>query len=216
MKVTVDKALLNQVLMLANAIDRPNSRGSWNPTGKQLNALRDELRAALAQPAVEPVGYASIEGLRQLQYCNGMSVWCESPSMWGPKEQAPPPPENLVAIYTAPRPMHFQEPVAWAHDRFIENADGMRIGTDEPELQWGKYVPDDDGGWFPLYASPPPPAEVPLLSDEEIDACDEAARISFKQYKSKVRGQQIMPPDGFEWHFARAIEAAYRRKLGLK
>lgn len=112
------------------------------------------LRAALAEPVVEPVGYASIEGLRQLQRCNGMSVWCESPSMWGPKEQAPPPPENLVAIYTAPRPMYFQEPVAWAHDRFIENDDGMRIGTDEPELQWGKYAPDDDG-WFPLYKSPP-------------------------------------------------------------
>ena len=54
--------------------------------------------------SVEPVGYASIDDLRQLQYCNGMGIWCEGPSMWGPKEQAPPPPENLVAIYTSPPP----------------------------------------------------------------------------------------------------------------
>lgn len=67
----------------------------------------------------------------------------------------------------------------------------------------------------PLYASPTPPAEVPMLRDAEIDECDEAARTSFRQYKSKVRGQQITPQDGFEWHFARAIESAVRRKAGL-
>jgi len=82
-----------------------------DPEGKCSIAGSDEDRAiidralkALAEPVVEPVGYASIEGLRQLQSCNGMSVWCESPSMWGPKEQAPPAPPNLIAIYASPPP----------------------------------------------------------------------------------------------------------------
>lgn len=56
-----------------------------------------------------------------------------------------------------------QEPVAWAHDRFIENDEGMPIGTDEPELQWGRYIPDEDGGWFPLFtASQAQPDEKPV------------------------------------------------------
>lgn len=95
--------------------------------------------------------------------------------------------------------MKLPEPVALAHDRFIENDDGMRIGTDEPELQWGKYVPDDDGGWFPLYTSPPPPAEVPLLTDDEI------RRI----YYSSPEMVEVYP-------FARAIEALVLQKAGLK
>ena len=66
-----------------------------------------------------------------------------------------------------------------------------------------------------LYTSPPPPADVPMLTDDEIDACYESARISLRQYQSKVRGQQIMPPDGFDWHFARSIQAAVRQKAGL-
>lgn len=58
-----------------------------------------------------------------------------------------------------------QEPVAWGCNRYIENDNGFQIGTDEPELAWGKYAPDDNG-WWPLYASPP---QRQPLTDEEID-----------------------------------------------
>lgn len=46
------------------------------------------------------------------------------------------------------------------------------------------------------------------MTDEQIDEAFDAARSAFKLHMSKARGQQIMPPDGFDWHFARAIEAA--------
>lgn len=49
-QVLVSEELLRQALMLANAVDRPDSRGSWKPTGRQLNSLRDALREALEQP----------------------------------------------------------------------------------------------------------------------------------------------------------------------
>ena len=47
-----------------------------------------------------------------------------------------------------------QGPVAWGCNRYIEDDNGFQIGTDEPELAWGKYAPDDNG-WWPLYTSPP-------------------------------------------------------------
>ena len=47
-----------------------------------------------------------------------------------------------------------QEPVAWGCNRYIEDDKGFQIGTDDPELAWGKYAPDDNG-WWPLYTSPP-------------------------------------------------------------
>jgi hypothetical protein len=55
-------------------------------------------------------------------------------------------------------PQHTQkyvtEPVAWGRNSFIEDDNGVPIGTDDPELIWGKYLPDDDGGWWPLYTAP--------------------------------------------------------------
>jgi len=44
-------------------------------------------------------------------------------------------------------------PVAWSRQEFIHDDDGYSIGTDEPELHWGKEPPDDEGGWHPLYAA---------------------------------------------------------------
>lgn len=49
--------------------------------------------------------------------------------------------------------------VAWSRSRTINNAEGYAIGTDEPELAWGKEPPDD-AGWSPLYTSPPARREV--------------------------------------------------------
>ena len=57
-----------------------------------------------------------------------------------------------------------QEPVAWGCNRYIEDDNGFQIGTDEPELAWGKYAPDDNG-WWPLYTTPP---QRKPLTDEEV------------------------------------------------
>jgi hypothetical protein len=54
------------------------------------------------------------------------------------------------------------EPVAWGCNRYIEDDNGFQIGTDEPELAWGKYAPDDNG-WWPLYTTPPAqPVQEPV------------------------------------------------------
>lgn len=44
-------------------------------------------------------------------------------------------------------------PVAWSRQQFIHDDDGYSIGTDEPELHWGKEPPDDETSWHPLYAA---------------------------------------------------------------
>jgi hypothetical protein len=59
-----------------------------------------------------------------------------------------------------------QEPVAWGCNRYIEDDNGFQIGTDEPELAWGKYAPDDNG-WWPLYTTPPAQRQWVGLTDEE-------------------------------------------------
>ena len=53
-----------------------------------------------------------------------------------------------------------QEPVAWALPRFIYNADGFAIGTDDPELSWGSKRPDGIGASWPLYTAPQPAAQL--------------------------------------------------------
>ena len=63
-------------------------------------------------------------------------------------------------------PAPVQEPVAWGCNRYIEDDKGFQIGTDEPELAWGKYAPDDNG-WWPLYTSPPAQRTWVGLTDEE-------------------------------------------------
>ena len=58
-----------------------------------------------------------------------------------------------------------QEPVAWGCNRYIEDDNGFQIGTDEPELAWGKFAPDDNG-WWPLYTTPPQRTWVGLTGDD--------------------------------------------------
>ena len=59
------------------------------------------------------------------------------------------------------------EPVAWGCNRYIEDDNGFQIGTDDPELAWGRFAPDDNG-WWPLYTTPPQRTMVPL-TEEEIE-----------------------------------------------
>lgn len=50
------------------------------------------------------------------------------------------------------------------------------------------------------------------LTDEEIDECERLATFRYQRHKYSVHGQIITPADGFEWHFAGAIEAKLKQK----
>jgi len=63
-------------------------------------------------------------------------------------------PNTKLTTPPAAHPAPVQEPVAWCRASFIEDDDGRQIGTDEPEIAWGKEPPDESG-WSPLYTTPP-------------------------------------------------------------
>ena len=84
-----------------------------------------------------------------------------------------------------------QGPVAWGCNRYIEDDNGFQIGTDEPELAWGKYAPDDNG-WWPLYTSPP--QRQPLTEE---------------QAKNLLRIGPVYAPDGA----VTRTPLAYRKEL---
>jgi hypothetical protein len=67
--------------------------------------------------------------------------------------------------YAVPVAAPVQKPVAWGCNRYIEDDNGFQIETDEPELAWGKYAPDDNG-WWPLYTTPP--ATQPAFVQEPV------------------------------------------------
>ena len=72
--------------------------------------------------------------------------------------------------------------------------------------EWQGYT------WNP-YAVSQPKAEP--LTDEEIYECERIAAIRHHRHKTSIRGQQLTPADDPQWHFARAIIAAYERKNGV-
>lgn len=46
------------------------------------------------------------------------------------------------------------EPVAWSCTEFIEDANGLAIGIDEPRVVWDSGRPQGDEDWAPLYGGP--------------------------------------------------------------
>jgi hypothetical protein len=65
------------------------------------------------------------------------------------------------------------QPVAWCRASFIEDTDGRRIGTDDPEMAWGKKPPDSVG-WEPLcycegISAPEPVRECNSIDCQYID-----------------------------------------------
>jgi hypothetical protein len=59
------------------------------------------------------------------------------------------------------------------------------------------------------HPQPEKPAPSAPLSDEQIEDCYDAAKRSYIAERGGVRGQMCLPSDNFNWHFARAIEAAH-------
>jgi hypothetical protein len=92
-------------------------------------------------------------------------------SFWGGKSVEP-----------LAQPAPVQEPVAWGCNRYIEDDNGFQIGTDEPELAWGKYAPDDNG-WWPLYTTPPAAQQEPNF----WNVIDPAGNIVASE-KNAIRG----------------------------
>jgi hypothetical protein len=94
--------------------------------------------------------------------------------------------EAITAIKQA-RSAPVQEPVAWGCNRYIEDDNGFQIGTDEPELAWGKYAPDDNG-WWPLYTTPPAqpaPVQEPVGVFREDDDIGYVDLMPHQQIKLK-------------------------------
>ena len=94
--------------------------------------------------------------------------------------------EAITALRTAIAESEKQEPVAWGCNRYIEDDNGFQIGTDEPELAWGKYAPDDNG-WWPLYTAPP------QQEKQEPVACQYAVDVAMPEYRCVGKCQYTAP-----------------------
>ena len=52
-----------------------------------------------------------------------------------------------------------------------------------------------------------------LLTEQEIERAEDAARHSYRHHMSSVRGQLITQLDSYDYHLIKAIEAAVVKKL---
>ena len=50
--------------------------------------------------------------------------------------------------------------------------------------------------------------KIPPLPDEQIEKARDDAAQAYRHHKGSVRGQQLVPADDPDWHFAHAICAA--------
>lgn len=78
-----------------------------------------------------------------------------------------------------------------------------------------EYDDVDPKAWKHLSVYAPKPAKREPLTDEEIYECERLAAIRYQRHKHSIRGQQITPADDPQWHFARAVIAAYEAKNGI-
>lgn len=125
---------------------------------------------------------------------------------------------------TTPPAQPEQEPVAWSRASFIEDDDGRQIGTDDPDLAWGKEPPDAVG-WSPLCYCTPPAAQLkPLipasLAEQQFERYYRRGYdAGFAAQRKPLTDEQILSfgpgqPDAVwsyedQLYFARAIEAAH-------
>jgi hypothetical protein len=102
------------------------------------------------------------------------------------------------------QPAPVQEPVAWSRASFIEDDDGRQIGTDEPEISWGKEPPDEFG-WSPLYTTPP---AAPVQEPKFVRMVDGVPCITLAEHKHLIATNQaaaqrqwvgLAPEEWFKW-----------------
>lgn len=118
-------------------------------------------------------------------------------------------------------------PVAWSCTQFIEDANGLAIGIDEPRIVWDSDRPDDDGDWEPLFGrslhAPAVPVEslgrdapdpVPLNAVRAaLEAVDtgrtQIARDNLRILEIHLRAQSAPPPASVpEWTDEQCVQFA--------
>lgn len=183
-KIAVDKELIEQ------AVEALRQCEFTTPPAQRtmVKEASTSLRAALAEPAVEPCARLHITATDtypdvEVEVLNGELL---QPEM------------SPVSVYAAPPPP--AEPAA----ELVAHATVRPLQPDECErkviVKWvNRPVPG------PLYASPPPPTEVPLLENEVL---------GLMWRKAEREDDPWSPPTPLR--FARAIEQAVRQKAGLK
>lgn len=121
-------------------------------------------------------------------------------------------------VITDDRPPPPQEPAANMWESFaaylIDKCEGEVISEESMQRSLADML-SDPAYTAPQAQPPAPPADVPMLTDDEIDSCEEVARKSFHRSQRQVRGQMFSASDSPDWHRAKAVEQAVRQKAGL-
>lgn len=196
--ITVRRELLRQVLettersketaMHQTLIARTPESGLFGGIAQDLDWAATELRAALEQPAVEPVAEVVY-----LERGGNAGIATRIVEIDDPRR------ERLQAgtkLFTAPSPQQpALEPVAWIRPSGRAMLDAGGYCT--------VYAFDDgmSNHSVPLYTAPQPPADVPLLTDDE--------RQEIINANGGYGGTNLVG-------VSRAIEQAVRQKAGLK
>lgn len=178
-KITVDKALIEQVLeALTEFTGSMTVRQHYTNAGQMVIDALPALRAALAEPTVEP------DDQLHCDICGDVTddPWHFSTSQDRHKHACDQCWESLKESDTICKP---------PAETVVE-----QCGYDETTGNCTKNPC--------CYTSPPPQAEVPLLSNELIDTLADA-------HRSVLNGSPY-----FAWYdYARKIEQAVRQKAGL-
>jgi len=122
-------------------------------------------------------------------------------------------------------PWSYSEAQLRAHCRTAYDAGRASVLAEGTPFGYWHQAPDPDeceffladdvsgicGNCIPLYTHPA--AQTARLTDAQIEDCADAASRSFREYNSSKQGwrpQMVMPADHWNYHLARAIEAALK------
>lgn len=204
-KITVDKALIEQAIEAA-----------FSPYCAQaLGILVPALRAALAKPA----GRVVCTNKQAVEVRNSIGLMKNEDERNNYGNHA-----TAIQVLEAYLALDKQavEPVAWEWRWFDANPNTVTFGQ---WSEWKRVEPrnrlctvEDSLNEFrayiangnryelrALFASPPPPAEVPLLTDKEVAQC----------IKDASKGSAINRSGSTSQRIARGIEQAVRQNVGL-
>jgi hypothetical protein len=111
------------------------------------------------------------------------------------------------------------EPVAWNEDQAYAWGRGCYETAQTPTTKswklFGQLTPREQAYWVAKAAfkqSIPQPRKWVGLTEEDMETAEEFGVKEYRQWKSKIRGQQITPQDNPQWHIYKAIEAKLKEK----